>query len=445
MKVLLIAPGKETNLAPRKGYIARFPPVSLLYVAGLTPSEHEVTVVEEEMTPIDFDRECDVVGITSMTANAPHAYQVADQFRKRGRKVVMGGVHPSVMPDEAKAHCDAVVIGEAEPVWGAVLEDARANALKPFYRSGTEWDLDSAPLPARDTGIAPAVLGVAPVVTSRGCPYACEFCCVQNLFGRKIRHVAIPRVLQDIERSGSSRIMFLDDNIVGDQEYATRLFTALIDAKIQWVGQASISFVKNEKLLDLAERSGCKGLFVGMETVSESRIERMNKGMRTLRDTADAIARIMERGILFHASIVFGFDDDDSSIFDRTLDFMGRTHIPSATFNILTPYPGTAIHEQFSREKRLLTDDWRFFNHSTPTFIPKGMTMEELCEGFLHVRRSYFDLGSIAQRFPANWRTPILFMVANMGLRVGRREEREKMRKHTLDLLAANGRLQAAI
>jgi radical SAM superfamily enzyme YgiQ (UPF0313 family) len=445
MKVLLVAPGKEPNLTPHKGYIARFPPVSLLYVAGLTPEGNEVTVVEEEMTPIDYDAECDLVGITSMTANAPHAYQVADRFRKRGKKVVMGGVHPSVMPDEAKPHCDAVVIGEAEPVWGSVLEDAAGNGLKPFYRSGTEWDLNSAPLPARNTGIAPAVLGVAPVVTSRGCPYACEFCCVQNLFGRKIRHVGIPRVMQDIERSGSSRIMFLDDNIVGDQAYATQLFSALVDARIHWVGQASISFVKNEKLLDLAARSGCRGLFVGVETVSESRIERMNKGMRSLRDTADAIRRIMERGILFHASIVFGFDDDDASIFDRTLDFLGRTNIPSATFNILTPYPGTAIHEQFSRERRLLTDNWRMFNHSTPTFIPKSMTMNELCEGFLHVRRSYFDLGSIARRFPANWRTPLLFLVANLGLRTGRREEREKMRKHTRDLQGAREGLRAVV
>jgi radical SAM superfamily enzyme YgiQ (UPF0313 family) len=386
------------------------------------------------LDPIDFDADCDLVGITSMTANAPRAYQVADEFRRRGRKVVMGGVHPSVMPEEAGAHCDAVVIGEAEPVWNAVLEDAKAGRLKPCYRGGLDWDLDRAPLPSRSTGIAPAALGVAPVVTSRGCPFACEFCCVRSLFGSKIRHVGVARVLEDIQRTGSRRVMFLDDNIVGDQAYASSLFSALVEAKIQWVGQASISFVKNEKLLDLAARSGCKGLFVGVETVSEARVERMNKGMRNLRDTADAIARILGKGILFHASIVFGFDDDEPSIFDRTLEFMERTRVPSATFNILTPYPGTLIYEQFQKEGRLLTTDWRHYNHSTPTFVPRRMSVEQLCEGFLRVRRSYFDLGSIARRFPASWRTPVLFGLLNLALREGRREERDTMRRHVADL-----------
>ncbi|MBE3109769.1 MAG: B12-binding domain-containing radical SAM protein [Acidobacteria bacterium] len=444
MKILLVAPARKPCATPRKGSLTRFPPISLLYVAGLTPSGHEVSLVEEEFLPIDFDADCDLVGITSMTANAPRAYLVADEFRRRGRKVVMGGVHPSVMPEEAKAHCDAVVIGEAEPVWNELLDDAEEGRLKSFYRGGTDWDLDQTPLPSRNTGIAPAALGVAPVVTSRGCPYACEFCCVRNLFGPKIRHVGIARVLEDIERTGSSRVMFLDDNIVGDQAYAARLFAALVEAKIQWVGQASISFVRNAKLLDLAARSGCKGLFVGVESVSESRIERMNKGMRNLRDTADAIARIMGKGILFHASIVFGFDDDDTSIFDRTLEFLGRTRVPSATFNILTPYPGTVIYDQFQKERRLLTTDWRDFNHSTPTFMPRRMSVEELSEGFLRVRRSYFGLGSIVRRFPASWRTPLLFALLNLGLREGRREERETMRKHAADLQVAHERPQVA-
>ncbi len=445
MKVLLVAPAKKASVSRAKGYITRFPPVSLLYVAGLTSGDHEVSVVEEEIEPINFDTDCDLVGITSMTATAPRAYQIADEFRRRGRKVVMGGVHPSVLPEEAKAHCDSVVVGEAEPVWSELIEDALAGKLKPFYSGGSDWDLDRAPLPSRSTGMAPAVLGVAPVVTSRGCPFSCEFCCVRNLFGTKIRHVGIDRVIEDIERTGSSRIMFLDDNIVGDQAYAARLFTALVPLRIQWVGQASISFIRNQRLLELAARSGCKGLFVGVETVTESRIERMNKGMRTLRDTAEAIDRIMGSGILFHASIVFGFDDDDSSIFDRTLEFLDRARVPSATFNILTPYPGTAIHDQLKAEGRLLTEDWRFFDHATPTFMPKRMSVEELAEGFLRVRQSYFSLFSIARRMPASWRTPLLFLLANMGLRAGQREERESMRKHAIDLLIAGRKLQGAL
>jgi radical SAM superfamily enzyme YgiQ (UPF0313 family) len=170
----------------------------------------------------------------------------------------------------------------------------------------------------------------------------------------------------------------------------------------------------------------------------------LNKGMRNLRDTADAIARIMGKGILFHASIVFGFDDDDTSVFDRTLEFLGRARVPSATFNILTPYPGTVIYNQFQKEGRLLTTDWRYFNHATPTFLPRRMSVKELSEGFLHVRRSYFGLASIVRRFPASWRTPLLFALLNIGLREGRREERETMRRHAADLQLAHERPQVA-
>ena len=349
MRILLLAPSKGERARKARASI-RFPQVSLLYVAALTPPEHEVVVIEEESQPLDLDAGWDLVGITCMTATAPRAYQIADGLRRRGVMVVLGGVHPSVLPDEAKVHCDAVVVGEAEPVWARLLADAQAGRLQPVYRGGTEWKLDDYPLPARGAGHVVSVLGVTPVVTSRGCPFACEFCCVRNVFGRSIRHVCVERVVADIRASGSSRVMFLDDNIVGDQAYATRLFAALRPLDIHWVGQASISFVRNERLLALAAESGCRGLFVGMESVSEKKIARMSKSMKTLEDTAVAIRRIQDSGILLHASLVFGFDDDDASIFDETVRFLQSTRVPSATFNVLTPYPGTEIYDQLKAE-----------------------------------------------------------------------------------------------
>jgi radical SAM superfamily enzyme YgiQ (UPF0313 family) len=441
VKILLVAPSKGDLAVKKTKAMIRFPQVSLLYVAALTPDGHEVTVVEEETQPVDYNGAWDLVGITCMTATARRAYDIADSLRRRGVMVVLGGVHPSVCPDEAKLHCDAVVVGEAEPVWAAVIDDASRGKLQPIYRAGSDWRLDDYPLPRRVKGGVGSVLGIVPVVTSRGCPYACEFCCVHNIFGRSIRHVAVERVVDDIARAGSTRVMFLDDNIVGDQAYATRLFDALRDLHIQWVGQASISFVRNERLLSLAAESGCRGLFVGLETVSEQKIARMNKGMRTIEDTASAMRRLQEAGILLHASIVFGFDDDDLSIFDRTLEFLHRARLASATFNVLTPYPGTAVYQQLKGEGRLITEDWNWYDHCTPVFVPRQMTVDQLYDGYRRVKQSFFSSRSIAARFPANYRTPLLYLLANVGIRLSLAGERALIRQRTAGLApAAAGR-----
>jgi radical SAM superfamily enzyme YgiQ (UPF0313 family) len=445
MKILLISPSKESEASRKVSGLIRFPQVSLLYVAALTPPPHHVELVEEEVQTLDLEADCDLVGITCMTATARRAYAIAKEFRKRGKIVVLGGVHPSVLPAEAKEHCDAVVVGEAEPVWSSILADAESGTLKAYYSGGTDWNLDDYPLPRREAARTRAILGVVPVVTSRGCPYACEFCCVKNIFGRKIRHVSVERVVEDVLRAGSSSVMFLDDNIVGDQAYATQLFSALEGLKINWGGQASISFVKNRALLDLAAKAGCQGLFIGLESVSEKKMERMNKSMRNMRDTEDAVRRIIDKGILLHASIVFGFDDDDLSIFDETLEFLYRTRIPSATFNILTPYPGTELYDQLKSENRLLTEDWIFYDHCTPAFVPRHMTVEQLYEGYWRVKKNFFSLPRIFARFPANRKTPLLFLLANLGLKLGLRGEKGLIDARRADLRLAAGSIRSPL
>jgi radical SAM superfamily enzyme YgiQ (UPF0313 family) len=437
MRIMLIAPIKGERAIKKTRAMIRFPQISLLYVAALTPPEHQVVIVEEESQPLDSSGKWDLVGITCMTATAPRAYALADRLRRQGIRVVLGGVHPSVLPEEAKAHCDAVVIGEAEPVWGRLLHDAEAGRLEPYYRGGTGWSLDDYPLPDRTAVRGGSVLGVVPVVTSRGCPYACEFCCVRSVFGRSVRHVSVERVVEDIRRSKSSTVMFLDDNIVGDQAYASRLFDAIRELRIHWGGQASISFVRNERLLAQAAASGCRGLFIGLESVSERKMKRMSKSMKTLEDTAVAIRRIRDSGILLHASIVFGFDDDDPSIFDETVEFLQRVRIPSATFNVLTPYPGTEIYDQLKSEHRLLTQDWTYFDHCTPVFVPRRMTVDQLYDGYRYAKKNFYSTANIARRFPANRRTPLLFLLANLGLKLGLGEERTMMLERKMGIQLA--------
>ncbi len=429
MKIVLIAPVK--NKAVKTRDIIRFPMISLLYIAAMTPEHHELTIVEEEVEDVNFDMACDLVAITCMTATAHRAYEISAEYRKRGKLVVLGGIHPTVLPDEAKLHCDAVITGEAEPVWRQVLEDAENHRLQDIYHGGVAANLDEYPLPRRDLIQYTSPLRLEPIVTSRGCPYSCEFCSVWKFFGRKIRHVSVDKVVQDIANSKTRRFMFLDDNIVGNPVYATELFNALKPLNIEWVGQASISFAKNEDLLKLAADSGCKGLFFGVESVSEEKIKRMSKSLRNQAETIDAIKRIMGRGIIFHASLVFGFDDDDEPVFDETLEFLHKTKIPSATFNILTPYPGTDTFEKFKSENRLITEDWSFYDHCTVTYFPKNMSVSRLYEGYQYVMDNFYSFGHILQRFPANLRHPLLFTVINAGmhsgLRAGKSESRQRI------------------
>lgn len=432
MKILLIAPIKDPSVKTR--YIIRFPMVSLLYIAALTPEEHEVRILEEETEKLDYNIPCDLVGITCMTATANRAYKISEEFRKRGKKVVLGGIHPTVLPQEAKEHCDAVITGEAEPVWAQMLKDLSENRLQEYYHGGAAGNLDEYPLPRRDLTKHGSVLGIEPVVTSRGCPYSCEFCSVWKFFGRRIRHVAIDRVVEDIKASKSSRFMFMDDNIVGNPHYASELFKALKELDITWVGQASISFAKDEALMKQAYESGCRGLFFGMETVSEQKLKRMNKSLKTRGDTIEAIKKIMDRGIYFHASYVFGFDDDDESIFDETLEFLHDTKIPSATFNILTPYPGTDIYDGLKRQGRLITENWDYYDHCTVTYLPRNMSVDRLYEGYRYVKKNYFSTARILDRFPANYRNPVLFLLANAGLKFSMGSENKVISK-TLDNL----------
>lgn len=432
MKVLLIAPVKNLERKTRK--FIRFPMISLMYIAALTPPEYSVRILEEEVEALDFNIDCDLVGITCMTATAPRAYKISEEFRKRGKKVILGGIHPTVLPDEAKNHCDAVIVGEAEPVWAGMLSDFKNGCLKAFYNGGAAVNLNEYPLPRRDLTGRKSVFGLEPIVTSRGCPYSCEFCSVWKFSGRKIRHVDVDRVIEDIKNSKASRFMFLDDNIVGDQAYAKKLFYALRDLKIEWVGQASISFSKNLELLKLAYDSGCKGLFFGLETVSEQKMKRMSKSMRSQRGTEEAIKKIMHEGIYFHASMVFGFDDDDESVFDETLEFLHKVRIPSATFNILTPYPGTDIFLQLKKENRLITENWELFDHCTVTYLPKNMTIDRLFQGYQYVKKNYYGFANMLHRFPANWKNAPIFLAANAGIKYGIREEEKSISKTLKEL-----------
>jgi len=412
MKILLISPCRD--LAAKRSKFLMIPQLALHLLAGLTPPEHEVKIVEEEIEDVNFDEECDLVGISCMTANAPRAYRFAFEFRKRRKKVVLGGIHPTILPDEAMQHADAVVIGEAEGVWEQLLEDVKNGRLqKKYHKSCPSLDRYVHIRSRRES--KKRIFDIIPVMTTRGCPYRCDFCCVHDIFGPVVRHIPVRNVIRDIVDSGGKTILFLDDNIVGDPVYAKELFMELKPLAIKWGGQASMSLVKNPSLMKLAVESGCGALFFGLESVSKSQLAKMRKSAKSVEETEEEIKKIRGAGIYFHPSMIFGFDEDTKDIFPETLDFLERNRISSASLNVLTPYPGTKVYRQFIEEGRLITLDWKYYNHSTTVFRPKHMTPFELQSGRLWTLTEFVKISSVLKRFPFNLDHPLYHLVVNIG------------------------------
>jgi radical SAM superfamily enzyme YgiQ (UPF0313 family) len=425
MKILLVSPSVNPNEKTNKQML--MPQLALFILQGLTPKEHQVTTVDEEAEDIDLEHDCDLVGISCMTSNASRAYLMAREFKKRGRTVVLGGVHPTLLPDEALLYADAVVIGEAEGVWAELLEDYKKGSLKKIYHNPRP-DL-SRYVPKDFSKITKRHLfGMVPIMTSRGCPYHCDFCCVTDLFGKEIRHIPIDNVVRDITESGARNFMFLDDNVIGHPAYAKELFAAIRPLKISWVGQSSISMLVNDdELLKLAAESGCKGLFIGLESVKEAQMKSMRKSFKSLEGLENGLKKMRKAGIFVLASMIFGFDEDTEDVFDETVKFLIKNKLHTVAFNVLTPYPRTKTFQKMKEEGRLLTNDWKYYDHSTVVFQPKNMSPYELMIGKIKARKKFYSLGSILGRLPGNLRHPLVYLAMNWGHFKGVRVEEKRL------------------
>ncbi len=414
-RILLVSPSSNTEKRVPK--VIKIPEIALGIIASLTPKEFDVDIVEEETDKIDFDHDCEIVGISCMTANSNRAYDIADEFKKRGKTVVFGGIHPTVRPDEALAHGDSVVIGEAEGSWTQLLKDYEHNQLKKKYY-GLHPELSDYPYPIlKQQKKRVRAYNIVPILTTKGCPYKCSFCSIHNVFGNKIRHMPIDMVVDYIVSSGKKTFIFVDDNIMGYPKYAKELFRRIKPLNIRWVGQSSVSFVKDYELMELARESGCKGLFFGLETVSKSQLNSFRKNFKKIEHIEEAIKKVQNNGIIFMASLVFGFDDDKESVFDETLEFLMKNKVQSASINILTPYPKTQIYKQFKEEGRLLTENWKYYDTTNVVYQPKNISPEKLAEEYQRVKMEYYGFGSILKRLTGNLNHPLLHLLFNLAYR----------------------------
>lgn len=386
-----------------------FPPLGLLQVAGLTPPDVEIRLTDEAIEDVDFDYEADLVGISFNTASAIRAFQIAQEFKSRGIKVVMGGAHPTMMPEECIQYADSVVIGEAECSWQRVLKDLEKGQLQKFYRCEGFPSLENLPFPRRDL-LDPKKYAVFwTVQTTRGCPYNCDFCSVTRFFGRTYRTRPIRDVIREIEKMDSKFLIFVDDNILGDPRYARELFKELIPLKKLWLSQGSINATRDEELIKLAAKAGCRGLFIGFESITEECLKEVGKRHNIVEDYRKGIRRLHSVGIAIIGAFIFGFDHDDKDVFKRTVDFVYKEKIDMPQFSILTPLPGTALYEKLEKEGRIFCKDWSKYTGNHCVFYPMKMTPEELEAGlrwaykeantFLHLARRSL---CFSKRFPVS-------------------------------------------
>jgi radical SAM superfamily enzyme YgiQ (UPF0313 family) len=378
--------------------VLNFQQITMPYLAAFVPAHWRVIHIDEAVTPVNNMLNVDLVGITFHTPSAPHAYAIAARFRKRGIPVVLGGPHVTLLPEEAQEHADVIFVGEAESHWLQFLMEFESGKFNRRYVSVTPPPLEGVPMARKDLYHRHDHTGGV-LFATRGCAYGCDFCTLVVMYQRQNRKRPVVQVAAEYASFSGKVIIFWDDNLANDREYAKALFRAITPYKKWWSSQASIQAGDDDEFLELAARSGCKQLFIGLESISQSSMNQAHKGFNQVDNYARTIERIHSHGIAVQAGIVFGFDYDTGTIFEETLDFLEAAGVQNATFNILTPYPGTPLYRRLESEGRILTRDWSKYNgREDIVFQPRHMSRQALLEGYRYANRRFYAAKSIYRR-----------------------------------------------
>lgn len=444
-RLLLVDPYPRNNpyhLTAAERRAVWFPKLSLPTIAAYTPESWDVDLVDEAVTDIDFDHPCEMVGLSIMTCYAPRAYEIAGEFRKRGKTVVLGGVHPTYCPEEALRHCDAIVCGEAEDLWPELVADYEAGRMKREYRMTSFPSLENYKSPRVELLSPDAYMTRQCSFTTRGCHFDCEFCSVSPFNGKMTRRRPVQEVVKElvqvqrwvrselVERISSEPlwqafktglrirvgiedggiVAFVDDLHNSNRAYCRELWAALKPLKLKWGCQSTLFLADDEEMVKLAAESGCVSVFVGMESLDEDCLEETNKPFNRVQKFAQEIKMFHDYGIMVNPGIVFGFDNDDESVFERAVDFLTKNQVELAYFNVLTPLPGTALFDRYERAGRIFDRDWAKYDGKHVVFQPSRMTPDQLQEGFHWANHQFYSLPNIwyrlsgtRQRLIARW------------------------------------------
>ena len=403
-------------------------PLCFAILKSLTPAEVGVKFFDERVEAIPFDQPADLVALTVETYTARRAYQIAARFRHQGVPVVMGGYHPTFLPEETLQHADAVVKGDAEGIWGQLLRDAQNGSLQPVYESPAFLPLDGI-MPDRSIFEGKKYTPIGLVQYSRGCKFNCSFCSIRAFYGNSLRQRPIEDVVEDIRRSGRRHIFLVDDNLFVNVDKARELFEALVPLKISWSCQVSIDIARDTELVKLMARSGCISALIGFESLDRASLKEIRKGWNVKwQSYDDAIDVFRNAGIMLYGTFVFGCDNDTADSLNASVDFAIKNKFLLANFNPLTPTPGAPLYDRMKKEDRLLHDRWWLdpnFSYGDATLLPKNMTADQLTEGCFAARTRFNTIRSILERMldlRTNLRTPHragIYLLANL---ISRRE-----------------------
>jgi radical SAM superfamily enzyme YgiQ (UPF0313 family) len=386
----------------------RYQPLTLTTLAALVPAElnAELQLFDEGIADVPLDLDADLIGLTVITGTAPRAYQLADQFRRRGITVVLGGPHVTLIPEDAAPHADAVVAGYAEDSWPLLLRDFTRGRLKPRYDQGPDLDLADRPFARRELLPSRRYLTNNVFEATRGCIHNCDFCVVPTAWGRKPYQKPVAQVIADIRQHGARKLIFVDLNLIADRDYALRLFAALIPMRVQWYGLATVLLADDLELLELAGRSGCKGILMGLESISPQNLRRSHKGFNSPEKYLQVVQRLHEHGIALQGCFVFGLDQDGPEVFLKTAEFAVQARIDLPRFAIVTPFPNTPLYKRLLAEGRILTTNWELYDGQHVVFQPAKLGVEELQRGTEAAWKHAYSFRSIARRIgdsPAPW------------------------------------------
>lgn len=417
MKILLVSPHPRR----KKSFLNKFtyPSLTLQQIAGITPPEHFVEIIDERYEDINFDKKYDLVGISCLTYNSLRGYEISEKFRQRGTVVVFGGYHASLMPEEAKKHADSIVIGEAEYTWPILLQDFQKGQLKPFYKSDKLVEPQDIPPARHDIGVYTTMEAIQ---ASRGCPTGCEFCAMQKIEGPRFRGRPVDNIIKEMKIIKSKSLFFADASLTINPSYSKTLFKEMANLNKKFYCFGNINVLsRDDEFLKLSQEAGVAHWYVGIESVSQENINQAGKTTNKVENYAKAIRKIKDHGMNITGFFMFGFDNDTPDSFQKTLDVIYKWDLDFASFSIVTPYPGTRLFERLEKEGRITNYDWSRYGEGQVNYKPVNLTEEELIDGIRFIARDFFSFRQAFKRsfnkYNLNPIHGIINFMSNMSLK----------------------------
>lgn len=418
LKIALLAPaGAMHRYSGSFGRSLHYAPLTLTTLAALVPQDvdAEIKIYDETAEKIPLDIDAELIGITCITGTAPRCYAYADYFRKKGKTIFMGGVHPSMLPDEAAQHADVVFTGFSEQTFPQFIYDYIKGEHRKLYRQNDDFTIVGRPTPRRELLKSSRYITTKTVEAIRGCCHTCSFCAYPAAFGRTVYKRPVKEVVAEIEALNTKHVVFPDVNLITDRQYALELFNAIIPLKIIWLGLVTSSVGIDEELMTVFRKSGCKGLLIGFESITQESQSYIHKGVNKVDSYIDLMKKLHDNGILVQGCFAFGGDEEDESVFDRTVEMVIKAKIDLPRYSILTPFPQTGYYMQLEKEGRITERNWAMYDVQHCVFTPKKMTAEQLMEGTDRAWRATYSTGNIMKRLAPFTHSPWLSVPLNLG------------------------------